>query len=78
MDLICVYDSNLEAAHYIQRSLHTFEAQLYKAYLRMESAGIVFTGHKRVQAINLWLGYWWSDEGKANLRNMRLTSQPLA
>lgn len=78
LDLICIFKLNKEAADYAGISYKTLEIQLQRTYSRMREHGVTFDGCTRTQAIILWQAYWRSEEGKANLRNVRLTQPTLA
>jgi hypothetical protein len=81
MDAITVFGSDKAAASYLGVALNTLQNQLYTAYRNFEAHGLVFegSGHaRRTQAVRAWLLYWWSEEGKAELRNKQLTRNPLA
>lgn len=81
LDGIIAFDTNIDAAKHLGISLKTLENTLRKAYEHMLAAGLDLGTEPRSQrviAMRAWLTYWWSDEGKANLRNVLLTSQPEA
>lgn len=80
MDAIVVFGSSQDAAKYLGISKGTLNLQLARAYKAMIRAGYKLDNNcyaKRIQAIALWVTYWWSDEGKACLRNPSLTQPPV-
>lgn len=78
LDLICCFGNNRAAAAYAGIASKTLDQQLYRAYQQMKMHGVVFDGCCRTQAMRLWMEYWLSEEGKANLRNVWLTQPNLA
>jgi biotin operon repressor len=81
LDGVTAYGSNELAAKMLGISRKTLENNLAKAYAHLQREGADLGDEPRAYrnlAVRLWILYWWSDEGKANLRNVRLTSQPEA
>jgi DNA-binding CsgD family transcriptional regulator len=81
LDALLVFGSNEEAAKYLGIAGSTLGNTLRAAYAQMSSRGLDLgedPRQHRVNALREWLLYWWSDEGKANLRNVLLTAPPQA
>lgn len=81
LDALLAFETHEEAAEHLGVSVSTLRMNLKRAFRSMRATGADLVSDGRgmaIQASVLWLTYWWSDEGKAALRNPQLTRDPLA
>lgn len=79
LDCYIVFGTHIGVSQHLTLATSTVNNHLARIVKRMTLAGEKFEGTsrgKRNQSIVIWLRYWWSDEGKANLRNALLTGMP--